>query len=250
MAIYSLYLEHPNKVIRCHDVIAQRFTRKKNFFLNLIKKNEANILKSANYIFVPSPKDALLIKKLYGLKAIATNEYIQEIEIPELQDEVRNLTFFGLWSRPENIEGLRWFVSRVFPLLSEEQKKSVVVMGGGLSKADEAELLTVHRIEYLGYVEDAYSVLAKSKAVIVPLFHGAGIKVKVLDSFTMGTPVIGTDIAFEGIPNVEKLIYRANNEQEFVEQINKVKVMFREEKVELKDKFYQEYNCNHLTDYI
>lgn len=103
-------------------------------FVNMIKKNEKYILKSADYIFVPSKKDALLIKEIYDLDAIATNEYIQDIKVSNVQSEVKNLTFFGLWSRPENIEGLRWFISEVFPLLTEDQKATLVVMGGGLSK--------------------------------------------------------------------------------------------------------------------
>ena len=250
VAIYSVFIEHPKKVIRCHDVIAQRFIRRKNMFVNMIKKNEKYILKSADYIFVPSKKDALLIKEIYDLDAIATNEYIQDIKVSNVQSEVKNLTFFGLWSRPENIEGLRWFISEVFPLLTEDQKATLVVMGGGLSKKEEDSLLTAHGIGYLGFVEDSYTVLARSKAVIVPLFHGAGIKVKVLDSFTTGTPVIGTDIAFEGIPEIDGLIYKANSALEFAEQISNIEPMSFEDKIRLKSEFYREYNCNHLTDYI
>ena len=88
--------------------------------------------------------------------------------------------------------GLVWFIKDVFPLLKENIKNSLFVMGGGLSKEYQEIYLKPNKINYLGFVENSYARIVQSSAAIVPLFTGAGVKVKVLDSFTAGTPVIGT----------------------------------------------------------
>jgi len=40
---------------------------------------------------------------------------------------------------------------------------------------------------------------SKVKVLVAPLLSGAGVKGKVLSAFTLGVPVVGTDIAFEGM---------------------------------------------------
>ena len=55
----------------------------------------------------------------------------------------------------------------------------------------------------LGFVDNPYKIMSESLGLIAPLFHGAGIKVKVIESLACGTPVIGTEVAFEGIDFIE-----------------------------------------------
>lgn len=75
--LYSLYINHPNKVLMCHDVIAQKFTRKGRLQLPWIKKSEESILRSASQIVTFSEKDCDFIKKTYGLESIHVNFYLK-----------------------------------------------------------------------------------------------------------------------------------------------------------------------------
>ena len=90
----------------------------------------------------------------------------------------------------------------------------------------------------------------QSAAVIVPLFQGAGIKVKVIDSFTVGTPVIGTELAFEGLPAVAKLAYSAQTETEFADLLQAFEPLSYEEKIESAKQFNKIYNKHHLLEQI
>ena len=132
VGIYSLYLNHPYKVIRCHDIMAQKFSRKNKIFKNWIKLTERDILKSVHKIFVPSDKDADIVKREYNLNAYFTHEYIKDFDFYEFIETDKTFVFFGLWSRPENSDGLIWFIKNVYSLIEEELKTKYLVIGSGL----------------------------------------------------------------------------------------------------------------------
>ena len=94
VAIYSLYVEHPCKVTRCHDIMAQKFERDNNFMLSWIKKCEERLIKSAKLVLVPSEKDKQILLSEYGVTAKYTNEYLNEAKMPETIGNTYFL-FFG-----------------------------------------------------------------------------------------------------------------------------------------------------------
>lgn len=250
VAIYSLFIKHPYKVVRCHDILAQKFSRQNKFFLSWIKRTERKILKSANHVFVPSEKDAQILNSTYGIDASFTNEYLNPFVFPSAIPFEKSFLFFGLWSRNENLSGLIWFIKNVFPNLNDEIKNSFFVMGGGLSKENEEKILKPAGIKYLGFVEDSYSQIVKSSAMIVPLFDGAGVKVKVLDSFITGTPVIGTDVAFEGIPEISGLSNLASSKDDFIKKINSFVPLDLNQKKERARLFRDIYDKKHLDELL
>lgn len=250
VAIYSLFIEHPCKVVRCHDILAQKFSRQNKFFLSWIKNTELKILKSASHVFVPSEKDSQIVRSTYGINAAFTNEYLNEFDFPATIPSKKSFLFFGLWSRNENLLGLIWFIKNVFPHLTSEIKKSLFVMGGGLSKENEEKYLKPAGIKYLGFVKDSYPQIIKSSAMIVPLFEGAGVKVKVLDSFTTGTPVIGTDVAFEGIPEISELTNLVFSRDDFIKKINCFVPVSLEQKKRNAEFFRKIYDKNHLDELL
>lgn len=75
--LYSLFISHTNKVLMCHDVIAQKFCRKGVFQLPWILNSERKILKSATRIVTFSQKDSAFIKKMYGLDSVYVNFYLK-----------------------------------------------------------------------------------------------------------------------------------------------------------------------------
>lgn len=249
-AFYALYVKHQNIIVRCHDIMAQKFSRQHPLLLPWIKRTERKIFKSVDRVFVPSEKDAEIVMKTYKVKTVFTHEYLHDFVFPKSLMGSRSFLFFGLWSRKENLQGLIWFVKKVLPLIKSENKPAFYVMGGGLSSDNKAKYLDPNQITYLGFVKDSYGTIVQNSAVIVPLFAGAGVKVKVLDAFATGTPVIGTTIALEGIPFVSGLTIKVSSPESFAEKINNFHSLSLEEKMELQKQFLRQYNNHHLTDYL
>jgi hypothetical protein len=251
VGFYSLYLNHPNKVIRCHDVMAQKFSRKDRFFKNWVKLTEKRILKSVQKIFVLTEKDADILKKEYNFNALYTHEYIKDFFFYDFVETNKTFVFFGLWSRPENLEGLIWFIKNVLPFFKHDLGINFLIIGGGLSEKIRKKYLLPHKtIEYLGFVDNPFDIIYRSSALIAPLFTGAGVKVKVIDAFTTGTPVIGTDITFEGLPFIEDLTFLVNKPEEYAKVINNFPLLRVDMKRSNAETFRLLYDNHHLLDQL
>jgi glycosyltransferase involved in cell wall biosynthesis len=62
-----------------------------------------------------------------------------------------------------------------------------------------SELAAQPNVDVLGYVADPAPYLAETAAFIVPLHAGAGMRVKILDAWCWGVPVVSTTHGAEGI---------------------------------------------------
>jgi glycosyltransferase involved in cell wall biosynthesis len=142
------------------------------------------------------------------------------------------------------------FIKKVIQLIDRNLNISFRVIGGGLSDRIRKKYLTPNNIEYVGFVERPLDIIYTSRAVVAPLFIGAGIKVKVIDAFTTGTPVIGTDITFEGLPFFENLVYHAQKPQEYADIIHGFSVLTCIQKQKNANAFRLVYDTNHLADQL
>jgi glycosyltransferase involved in cell wall biosynthesis len=55
------------------------------------------------------------------------------------------------------------------------------------------------RIELTGFVEDAVAALAAAKVAVVPVRAGSGTRVKILEAWAAGTPVVSTGLGAAGL---------------------------------------------------
>lgn len=248
VSLYSLFINHPYKILRMHDVLCQKFERKNILICKWVCRTERKILKSFKKIFVPSQKDMKILKEQYGINSFYTNEYLKNLDIPNFVEQKNQFVFYGYWKRPENRDGLMWFARNVFPLL--KKRHDFIVIGGGLDDFANERYLKPFGMQYIGFVQNPLEIILQSKAVIVPLFQGAGIKVKTIDSFSTGTPVIGTALAFEGLPNIEKLWYQSDNAQKMAETIDSFIPLSFEQKKEQLGRFRAIYDNHHLLEQL
>lgn len=252
--IYSLFVNHPNKVLMCHDVICQKFSRKGKVFLPWIKSCEKKLLCSASKIITFSRKDCDVIKKEYDLDSHAVNFYLKngrfDYEKLEIEKIENKFCFYGAWNRSENTECLEWFLEKVYPNLPREL--GFIIIGGGIDGRLKSKLSDYKNIKIVGFVENPVSEIAKCQALIALLHKGAGVKVKVIDALSSGTPVIGTDIAFEGIEDNSKnsLFFKISSSEDCVKIFEGWKGISKEQKQTAADEFFARYNANHFVDMI
>lgn len=108
------------------------------------------------------------------------------------------MVFIGSFLHPPNEEGLRWFFAEVWPRLgTDTRSRGIKIIGQ--NPPDWLAGLDDQNVEVLGWVRDADPIIASSAVSVAPLLSGAGVKGKVGHSMQMGTPVVGTSIAFEGM---------------------------------------------------
>jgi glycosyltransferase involved in cell wall biosynthesis len=112
----------------------------------------------------------------------------------------RRVTFLGGLHYPPNAEGIVWFAREVFPGVLAEQPDAVLTVIGKQPPAALQQLsIPAANLEITGYVADPQRYLEQTAAFVVPLHAGGGMRVKILDAWRWGLPVVSTAIGAEGI---------------------------------------------------
>jgi len=249
--LFARFIKGVPKLLNCHDVITQRYSRIYSGLLSpWVKQSEKYVLNArGTTIFCPSEKDSNLVARLTGRDAIPTTILIDNMVLEAMPKKVDDyFIFFANWKRPDNSEGLAWFLKQVLPDLSGDFK--AIIIGAGLSESLKSQITRFGNIEYKGFIDNPYPILANAKALISPLFTGAGIKVKVLESLCCGTEVIGSDISFEGVPETySNFIINVNTSAEIAGAITDFETHM-DAKKELKRLFVSTYPGDSIADWI
>ncbi len=100
---------------------------------------------------------------------------------------------------PPNVTGVLWFAREVLPLIHAVVPEARFVIVGKNPPAEVQALAADPRIEVTGYAADATPYLTAADAFVTPLHAGGGMRVKILDAWLWGLPIVSTPIGAEGI---------------------------------------------------
>ena len=110
------------------------------------------------------------------------------------------IVFSGNMEYHPNITAVRFFRLEIWPRLRERWPKLVWRLVGKNPGAVERFTGGDPRIEVAGPVDDAIRELARSRIAVVPLLTGSGTRLKILEAWAAGVPVVSTTIGAEGLP--------------------------------------------------
>ena len=111
---------------------------------------------------------------------------------------VLSLLWMGGMDWWPNREGLQWFLKYVWPLLNRcERQFQLSLIGKGTQQLGS---LCTGNISAHGFVPDPVSYLHQADLLIVPIFSGAGIRIKALEALSHSVPCLGTPVGLSGIP--------------------------------------------------
>jgi polysaccharide biosynthesis protein PslH len=108
------------------------------------------------------------------------------------------LLFVGTLAYYPNEDAVRYFCANVLPLIRSRRSIEVLIVGKG-ADAMVSELGAPPGVHRLGAVPDLADCYAAADAVIVPIRAGGGTRIKILEAFSYGCPVVSTRIGAEGI---------------------------------------------------
>lgn len=121
----------------------------------------------------------------------------QETPVIKRTARPHRVTFLGGLHWPPNAAGIVWFAREVWPSVRAACPNAVLTIIG---KSPPKELDGCGEgIEVTGYVDDPMPYLKETAVFIVPLHAGGGMRVKILDAWAWGLPVVSTTIGAEGI---------------------------------------------------
>jgi O-antigen biosynthesis protein len=126
------------------------------------------------------------------------------------------MLFVGSFRHLPNQEALDWFTGEVLPrVVAKRPEAKLVVVGSdpppglGCLNANRSVVMT-------GFVPDIREPLSACAVFVCPILSGSGVRVKLLEAFAAGIPVVSTKLGAEGLAEKTGLICElADSPEEF-----------------------------------
>lgn len=222
---------HKGKIaLRTHNVEFEIWERLANQAINPIKKTylkllaiqlkkyEKSVFEQVDLIVPITKRDQRLIQQFHPKSICHTAPVGINIQAETNASNKQNIFFIGSLDWTPNIEGIQWFLKKVWPLLDASIELNIA----GRNTPENMYKMASGRIHILGEVEDAKEYMKENGLMIVPLLSGSGMRVKIIEGMALSKCIITTSIGAEGIPYTEgKNILIADTPKAFAESINK-----------------------------
>jgi glycosyltransferase involved in cell wall biosynthesis len=112
-----------------------------------------------------------------------------------------NMLTMGTLYYPPNADGIRWFLQQVFPLVRNEMPNATITIMGKNPPKDFMRLAEDPEsgVIVTGFVDELAPYFASSALMVIPVRAGGGMRVRILEAFARGMPVVTTTVGLEGI---------------------------------------------------
>lgn len=187
----------------------------------MLARYEAQTTNQFDQVVTVSEQDRAILQRMTRKPADAVPQFHTipicvdqaQTEPVQAQPEARNVLHLGTMFWLPNVEGVLWFARHVWPRVLEAVPQATFTIAGKNppktieALADGATVGTNGisppsrrpAIQVTGYVPDPRPYLEQAGVFIVPLLSGSGMRVKILDAWSWGLPVISTTVGAEGV---------------------------------------------------
>ena len=171
-----------------------------------LRREELGTYRDADGVYLCSAEDERrLLDVVPGARtAVIPNAADVEYYQPRPTDpppDGRTVVFFGLLSYAPNVDGVIYFVQKIWPRIAEAHPEARLKIIGG-KPPRSLQPLAGPRVELTGFVPDLRPHLAAAAAVVVPLRLGGGTRLKIVEAMAMGKAIVSTTLGAEGIEAV------------------------------------------------
>jgi glycosyltransferase involved in cell wall biosynthesis len=109
------------------------------------------------------------------------------------------MLFVGSFRHDPNRAALDWFVHQVLPLIAAREPRAHLAIVGSDPPPAHTYADYAANLEMLGAVADIREPLERFAIFVCPVLSGSGVRVKLLEAFAAGIPVVSTAVGAEGL---------------------------------------------------
>jgi glycosyltransferase involved in cell wall biosynthesis len=133
------------------------------------------------------------------------------------------LIYAGSLTYQANFDAVYYFLDEIFPLILKKHPAARLYVTGNHDNVDISHLPSSPNLVLTGHLPDIAAAVTESWVSVVPLRKGSGTRLKILESLSLGTPVVSTRKGCEGldlIPGSHILI--GDDPSSFAEQVIRI----------------------------
>ncbi len=191
-----------------------------------LKKFEKELLNTYDLLVPITGRDSEILNKMGNEKPLHISP--TGIDTTALIPHSKNLEHPSLfhigsleWS--PNQEGLIWFVEKCWPLIHQKFPELKFYIAGRNAPDWLARKFNEPNIIFKGEVPDAYEFMNSKSVMVVPLFSGSGMRIKIIEGMALGKPIVTTSIGTEGISTTSgKNVLIADSVNEFTNAVSEL----------------------------
>jgi len=165
---------------------------------------EAESLRGVDAAVAISKADADAFERLAGVRAHVVPQavtYVPRTPTPVTPPEIG---YVGSLSWRPNAQGLDWICQEVWPhVRAAAPELTLSIVGSGLPEGPSGPVVPtawqVEGVKTLGFVRELAPHEARWSAMAAPVFGGSGVRIKLLESFRAGVPVVTTPDGAAGL---------------------------------------------------
>lgn len=167
------------------------------------RRIEARFLPRVDLVLTTSEEDARRASAIAPEAKVAVfPNVLPPIDPRPRVDDGRSLVFPGNLEYLPNRQAIRWFHTHVWPRLRRRRGLVWRILGCH-PEAVPAALRADPAIEIGPLGDDSISRLAEASVGIAPLISGSGTRLKILEMWAAGLPVVSTSLGAEGLGAVD-----------------------------------------------
>jgi glycosyltransferase involved in cell wall biosynthesis len=113
------------------------------------------------------------------------------------------MLFVGSFRHDPNRIAVDWFVHNVLGQIVERLPAVKLVVAGSDPPPAHTYADFAANLEMVGQVEDVREPLGRYAIFVCPILSGSGVRVKLLEAFAAGIPVVSTKVGAEGLAKID-----------------------------------------------
>jgi polysaccharide biosynthesis protein PslH len=170
------------------------------------RRFEEQALRAVDAVVAISGEDARHFQALAGVGAHVVPVVMTFERKKRPPPRKSHLCYVGTLRWKSNVVGLDWLCRDVWPLVRKRVPDATFEIAGVGLNPDASGRLTVPDawrvpgVETVGFLKDLEPLYARSVAVLAPVTGGSGVRLKLLEGFRAGLPVVTTPDGAFGLP--------------------------------------------------
>jgi glycosyltransferase involved in cell wall biosynthesis len=198
---------------------------------------ERDFVRRVDQVWVCSEPDAVAVARAYarsrGVRVIPNTVDVSAYDCPpsttrSFGDAQRGsrcrIVFPATFDYRPNAVGAMYLIEEIYPILRRSGVYCEVVLAGRGPTADMRRAATLDpAVIITGEVADMKTMICNADVIAVPLLHGGGTRLKILEAFAARRPVVSTSKGAEGIAGINgKHLLIADRPADFADAIGRV----------------------------